>query len=208
VMSPFTRDSFGNGVPGCVGSDSESYKKCIEDLDGNATKWEELRDEGISYIERTHSRQKAMERWSRVIDTNLHAHKLLGHPILHPTKKCDEGEQLYLGAKENADIAKAVKDGIFESGFQHWDMHGKHEGRKYYCNSSGKFHPLLRNKIPVPTEKCDEGEEIYLSAYKDIIQAIQSGIFESAFQHWDLHGKREGRSYYCNYVFEAAADGK
>jgi glycosyltransferase involved in cell wall biosynthesis len=63
VMSPFTKDSFDNGVPGCVGSDIESYKKCIEDLDGNVTKWEALRDEGISYIERTHSRQKAMKRW-------------------------------------------------------------------------------------------------------------------------------------------------
>jgi hypothetical protein len=57
----------------------------------------------------------------RVIDSNKLA-------LLNPTKKCDEGEQIYLSAEENIDIANAVKDGIFESGFQHWDLHGKHEG--------------------------------------------------------------------------------
>lgn len=200
IMSDFTKNSFSNGVPGCVGSDSASFKKCIIDLDGNRTKWETLRDEGISYIKRTHSRQEAMNTWSRVINSNMQAKLLLGKQILNSTRKCDEGEEMYL--RSDIAIENAVKNGVFESGFHHWTLHGKAEGRRYYCNTRGKIHNLLRSTIPVPTKKCNEGEEMYLGAYPDIVAAIKMGYFESGFHHWDLHGKLEGRSYYCNYVFE------
>lgn len=206
VMSDFTKDSFGNGVPGCVGTDSSSYKKCITDLDENRETWEALRDEGISYIEHTHSRHEAMGRWSRIIDSNKRAHDLLSKTIPVPTEKCDEGEEVYLGAYK--DIGIAIEEGIFESGFQHWDLHGKREGRCYYCNPKGSVHNLLLNTIPFPTKKCDEGEEIYLGAYDDIGIAIKEGQFESGFHHWDLHGKREGRSYYCNGVLQPNAQEK
>lgn len=203
IMSDFTKDSFGDGVPGCVGSDIESYKKCIIDLDKNRTKWEAVRDDGIAYIERTHNRRKTMERWSRIINSNRRAKKLLGDPILDPTDKCDEGEEIYL--RDNRDVDEAVKNGVFDSGFHHWSLHGKLDGRSYYCNSKGKLHNLLRTSIPIPTRECDEGEKIYLNAYNDIGRAIKEGYFKSAFHHWDLHGKREGRNYYCNYVISDAA---
>lgn len=192
VMSKFTSDSFGNGVPGCVGTDSASYQKCILDLDKNRTKWEEVRAKSIAYIERTHNRQEAMRSWSRIIDKNMQAKTLLGNPILNSTEKCDEGEELYL--RSDSAIENAVKTGAFESGFDDWTQFGKTEGRTYYCNSKGKFHNLLRNTIPAPTKKCDEVEKIYLGAYQDIGAAIQMGYFESGFDHWNSFGKREGRS--------------
>ena len=41
---------------------------------------------------------------------------------------CDKG---YL--EMNPDVAKAVKEGKLQSGFQHWNENGKREGRKPYC---------------------------------------------------------------------------
>lgn len=195
-MSEFTKDSFGDSVPGCVGTDIESYKKCIVDLDGNRAKWEALRAEGISYIERTHSRQEAMERWSRIIDSNKQLHDQQSKTIPVPTEKCDEGEEVYLGAYKEVGIG--IKEGHFESGFHHWNLHGNLEGRSYYCDPKWQAHNLFCNSIPMPTKKCDEGEEIYLRAYEDVGIGIKEGYFDSGFHHWDLHGKREGRKYYCN----------
>ena len=71
MMSTFTQESFGD-VPGCVGSDAASYIKCIVELNDDESKWEELRNEGISYIERTHNREDIMTVWSKAISKNFH----------------------------------------------------------------------------------------------------------------------------------------
>ena len=71
-MSTFTQESFGD-VPGCVGSDAASYIKCIVELNDDKSKWEELRNEGISYIERTHGRNLTMAVWSKVINNNFNS---------------------------------------------------------------------------------------------------------------------------------------
>ena len=74
-MSPFTQKSFGD-VPGCVGADAASYIKCIVELNDDESKWEELRNEGISYIKRTHSRNLTSTIWSKVINDNFKSEKV------------------------------------------------------------------------------------------------------------------------------------
>jgi len=139
TMSTFTKDSFGN-IPGCVGSDKTSFTKCIIDLHSNKRQWEALRDEGISYIQRTHSRKENIERWSEIIDYSFknvskeRSSRLLNVNIDYPKEKCPEGEEMYLGTFN--DVAAVVKGGGFGSAFQHWKLYGKKEGRSYYCNMS------------------------------------------------------------------------
>ena len=142
VMSKFTQDSFGT-VPGCVGSDDASFAKCVIDLHNDEHQWEAVRNEGVSFIERTHSRQKIMEQWSEIIEDSFknaskkQVHpKLLGTKLPSPKKACAEGEEFYLGAYE--DVANAVKAGIFKTGFDHWIGSGKGEGRTYFCNLASK----------------------------------------------------------------------
>ena len=137
VMSTFTKESFGE-IPGCIGSDNKSFAKCVIDVHGDEKQWELLSSEGISFIERTHSRKESMKQWSDIIDSNVqdvskrHSNKLVNIKMRYPTEKCAEGEDVYLA--EYTDVASAVKAGHFQSGFQHWRRHGKHEGRNYYCD--------------------------------------------------------------------------
>lgn len=138
-MSKFTQQSFGR-VPGCVGVDNESFSKCIIDLNDNEKEWEALRNEGTSFIQQTHSRQQTMEHWSEIISNNFEAGatrtkknlNLLTGRIKYPTKECKEGEELYLNSYNDA--ADMVREGNLSSGFQHWLLHGKFDGRNYYCS--------------------------------------------------------------------------
>eukprot|EP00586_Coscinodiscus_wailesii_P000698 CAMPEP_0172484550 /NCGR_PEP_ID=MMETSP1066-20121228/12048_1 /TAXON_ID=671091 /ORGANISM="Coscinodiscus wailesii, Strain CCMP2513" /LENGTH=752 /DNA_ID=CAMNT_0013249159 /DNA_START=284 /DNA_END=2542 /DNA_ORIENTATION=+ len=83
VMSTFTKESFGY-IPGCVGSDSRSFTKCIIDLHRNENQWQELHDKGLSYIQQSHSRQALKEKWSDIIDSSFkHMSKKQSHKILN-----------------------------------------------------------------------------------------------------------------------------
>jgi SAM-dependent methyltransferase len=72
-------------------------------------------------------------------------------------------EDVYLSA--NPDVAKAVRDGIFKSGRQHFDKFGKLEGRRIRRNSSAirkikeeklrRIRPLLRTDDMPYTEHTD-----------------------------------------------------
>ena len=102
-------------------------------------------------------------------------------------KECVEGEALYL--KQNPNAAKMVKTGELRSGFQHWLL-AKEEGRggtTYKCNVYIEA-----------TEKCDEGELMYIARNRDISRAIEEKKFESGFHHWQIFGKNEGRLYGCH----------
>lgn len=137
VMSQFTKESFGT-IPGCVGPDDSSFAKCVTEVHDNKNRWKALRNEGISYIQRTHNREKIMEKWSEIIDQSFKpsskemSKKFLDMKFHYPTEKCAEGEEIYLGAYK--DVADAVKAGHMKNGFDHWRLYGKLEGRSYYCN--------------------------------------------------------------------------
>jgi hypothetical protein len=44
-------------------------------------------------------------------------------------------------------------------------------------------------------------EKWYLDAYKDVADAIRSGIYKSAQAHFDIAGFREGRLPFANFKF-------
>ncbi len=94
-MSTFTHESFGD-IPGCVGSDPESFKNCIIELHSNERKWVKVRNEGIAYIEETHNRQKTMEVWSNVIGKNYHEQEVGNHKLLNGTVEHDEAAHTVL----------------------------------------------------------------------------------------------------------------
>jgi GT2 family glycosyltransferase/glycosyltransferase involved in cell wall biosynthesis len=59
-----------------------------------------------------------------------------------------------------------------------------------------RTHP--HSRIPVPLSRhcktaADFDEELYLALYPDVADAVRSGQFTSAYQHWIECGKREGR---------------
>ena len=56
-----------------------------------------------------------------------------------PKAQCAIGEEFYLSEWE--DVADAVKHGIYESGFRHWNETGNLEFRDYYCE--GDLEELL-----------------------------------------------------------------
>lgn len=147
VMSTFTKESFGD-APGCVGSDNRSFANCVLDLHGREDRWEAMQNAGIAYIEKTHNRQKTLNEWSNIINDGLKRMSMRNrgtgpgvgteHGLFKAqmpessTQECAEGEEMYLA--KYADIAAAVKSGHFRSGFHHWSLYGKNEGRIYNCS--------------------------------------------------------------------------
>jgi hypothetical protein len=136
VMSNFTAKSFGP-VPGCIGADAQSFKNCILDLHRSKERWTALRNDGVDFIRRTHSRQQIMQEWSKVIDGSLKA-----------ISACLEGEDTYMN--KYPAVREAVRDGIFQSGFHDWNSKGKAEGREYDCKhgqANGVKHGLLKRHL-------------------------------------------------------------
>lgn len=78
----------------------------------------------------------------------------------------------YLSA--NPDVAAAMRNGQFQSGYQHYQQFGLNEGRG---NPFG----------------FDEGG--YLSSNPDVAAALQDGRFSSGFQHYQKYGQDEGRQF-------------
>lgn len=83
-------------------------------------------------------------------------------------------ESWYLN--KNKDVAAAVKNGGYKTGYHHYIQNGKAEGRK----------PLP----PIPTEY-NEGD--YLALNSDVADAIKRGDCISGVQHYLLYGYCENR---------------
>ena len=84
-------------------------------------------------------------------------------------------EQLYLQLDGN--VAKAVSDGHFQSGLDHWLKCGRFE------DVEGK-----RQRIPGYIEN------IYLRDNPDVAHSVNLGIFNSGYEHFLLYGWYEKRS--------------
>jgi len=199
ALSGIAAEGFGLNAEdniACIGRNPDSFKKCILDMHNNEEIWTQYRSNGLDFIRETHSYERTMQEWSNIIDSSLdainasRANSVAKH-------KCRSGEEGYL--QRYADIAEAINEKHhFHSGFLHWKRYGKAEGRFYVCLSEEQTqHGLLTTDLIIPTKKCREGEENYLSKYSDVAVAIKEGFFESGFQHYDHSGKFEGRTYIC-----------
>ena len=136
-------------------------------------------------------------------------------------KPCPEGESEYLAAYP--DVADSVKQGVFDSGFQHFKSHGAKENRNYFCDENEftllqhcrssclqedsnrkSLQPLAAEPLDCETkcftrqEPCPEGERKYLAAYPDVADSVKQGVFDSGFQHYKRHGVRNNRNYFCD----------
>jgi hypothetical protein len=85
----------------------------------------------------------------------------------------DWNEKLYLALYP--DVAGAVSDGVFPSGYVHYVRWGKAEGR-------------LFARVPR-----DWSEKLYLTLYPDVALAVSEGKFLSGYVHYVQAGRLEGR---------------
>ena len=76
------------------------------------------------------------------------------------------------------DVTSAIANGIFESGWHHYQLHGKKEGR------------AAKNLV---FNESSFNEAWYRARYPDVAIAIAKGLFKSGWQHYQLHGRNESR---------------
>ena len=115
-------------------------------------------------------------------------------PAPGPGPELGFDEQFYLGYY--ADVAEAVRQGSFSSGWQHYDRYGRAEGR--YQNASEVPQPTpvptpAPTPAPGPGPELGFDEQFYLSYYVDVAEAVHQGSFSSGWEHYDRHGRAEGR---------------
>ena len=124
-------------------------------------------------------------------------HNLFSTELWSPQNSCPEGESLYRRLWPKVD--QAIEDGDLESAFVHWRDHGGKEGRSYLCRKDGNppKPQLVRIKRPNPKAQCPEGEADYFRRFPDVKHAVRVGSLASAFVHWELFGRKEGRRYRC-----------
>lgn len=81
----------------------------------------------------------------------------------------------------NPDVARAVRDGTFKSGAEHWVMLGRRQRRNLKPNEDipGRFDAT-----------------VYLQQNPDVAEIVAQGVFASAWEHFIYYGHGEGRVYY------------
>ena len=95
-------------------------------------------------------------------------------------------EVFYL--KEYPDVAAAVATGAFASGRDHYDKHGRSEGRLPSASKLGSRSGSETNEVSP-----DFDEAFYLAQYPDVAAVVAAGAFASGRDHYDKHGRSEGR---------------
>ena len=134
-------------------------------------------------------------------------------------------EHYYLAT--NPDVAAAVADGEFATGYDHYIKYGQYEGRSpspywdeaWYLKenpdvaaavkagtvSSGFMQYYLYGQYENRGGLLYFNTSYYLQNNADVAAAVQSGEFTSAFEHFVLFGQYEGRSpmkYFSSTVYD------
>lgn len=86
-------------------------------------------------------------------------------------------ENYYLA--NNPDVAIAVNRGLVGTGWQHYTLFGRAEGRS----------------IDAPLEYEFFNETYYLANNPDVARAVNAGLVGTGWQHYLVHGQAEGRQY-------------
>lgn len=93
-------------------------------------------------------------------------------------------EDWYLA--RHPDVAAAVRGGGFASGWDHYDRHGRAEGRLARSTDAARTIP----EADAP-EQFDE--DWYLATYPDVAAEVRRGGLASGWDHYDRFGRAEGR---------------
>jgi hypothetical protein len=135
-------------------------------------------------------------------------------------------ENYYLAT--NPDVAAAVADGEFATGYDHYIKYGQFEGRSpspywdeaYYLQenpdvaaavkagtiSSGFMHYYLYGQFENRPGLLYFNTTYYLQHNPDVAAAVRAGTVSSAFEQFVLYGQYEGRSpmkYFSSAVYDA-----
>jgi hypothetical protein len=135
-------------------------------------------------------------------------------------------EHYYL--EMNPDVAAAVNDGEFATGYDHYIEYGQHEGRSpspywdeaWYLQenpdvaaavkagtvSSGFMQYYLYGQYENRGGLLYFNASYYLENNADVAAAVKDGTITSAFEHFVLYGQYEGRSpmlYFSSSVYDA-----
>ncbi|SFJ78031.1 glycosyltransferase family 4 protein [Methylobacterium brachiatum] len=103
----------------------------------------------------------------------------------------DFDEDLYL--RLNPDVERAVKDGSFASGREHWDAFGAVEEERGFRPTVRQYYSLeAPESAPRRIEEAPFNPIDYLDAYADLREAFGSDL-NLARQHWLSSGWIEGR---------------
>ncbi len=104
-------------------------------------------------------------------------------------------EAWYLSS--NPLVAQAVNDGVFISGYEHYRHYGWKEGRAF-CDPGLTY--AARQTSMSPGDAAESAPdaamfdaEWYLAAYPDVRASLESGGFDSAWDHYRRFGRAEGR---------------
>ena len=108
-------------------------------------------------------------------------------------------EDFYL--KKYPDVGAAVRRGRFRSGKDHYERYGRNEGR---CPNEKSVQEPKESPRKVPKKKepkkkepkkgpCQFDENFYLEDNPDVRAAVQRGRFGSGKDHYERHGRGEGR---------------
>ncbi len=93
----------------------------------------------------------------------------------------DWDEQTYL--QLHPDVARDVRNGGFQSGYDHWIRLGAHEGRTVRYN---------KNRPDVPADFDESG---YFALNPDAADDVASGLYASGYDHWNRKGARQRRAF-------------
>ena len=135
-------------------------------------------------------------------------------------------EHYYL--KEYPNVAAAVADGEFATGYDHYIKYGQYEGfspspywdESWYLQenpdvaaavragtiSSGFMHYYLYGQYENRPGLLYFNTNYYLAKYPDVAAAVTAGTISSAFEHFVLYGQYEGRSpmkFFSSTVYDA-----
>lgn len=162
----------GNGF-GCLMLRSAAFRQELLDFDDSNALF--LSDDSAKvFYHRLHPTQLVKVAWDAKAQFAASTERDL--PPYSPTPPSPEHEfdEEYYG-KRNPDVAAAIASGAFVSGKEHYELHGRREGR------------LARGVVAF-----DEAQ--YFDFYPEVLATIVSGQYVDAREHLDLVGRFEGKS--------------
>ena len=191
-MSEHAAGSFGiasGDEIGCVGYDKVAFKRCVLDVYSDQQKWRRARKNGLEFIKKTYDRSSLMGTWSGIINNAMTRRTSLAKcdPL-----SCFEGEKADDCPNGKADYAieyplvgKAIEEGDWGLAWQHVNKFAR-KGERFNCCA-----------VICNGGMCASGEATYQAQYPDIKAAIVAGTLDSGWQHFEMMGQNEGRTYNC-----------
>lgn len=175
--------SGGNHSAGCIGESSLGFRDCVVMAHNDRKYWNQLREEGMTFIKETHQKSQLRNLWNESIREGIRRLRrrqecqascdhLPGMFFKAPmTKRCLALETSYL--ERYSTVRVLVQNKTYLSGIDHFLL------------SSGKEGYVLDL----------ENEKLYLSNHPEVEDGVRKGAFASGWDHFRSIGATEGKVY-------------